>query len=165
MSAETNMIEFEPKPCAEQPVYDHISVQFADDSCMKVTGARVAMNGKIVELVPKEAEPVMSAEEVREACAKLCETTPLTLARSEHPSETHARQVTEAGCRGALAEAIRSLDIGMGSQSRIVEPSEEQISAGEMRYLELMYPGVRDFSSNPEFRRVVIAVYKAMIPT
>ena len=59
-----------------------------------------------------QPEPqAMSAEEVREACAKICERLPLTLAHPEHPSQTHTMRVTEAGCRGAFAEAIRALDL------------------------------------------------------
>ena len=104
---ETDTIEFEAKPSAEPPVYDHMSVQFADDSCMKVTGARVAMNGKIVELVPKEAEPVMSAEEVREACAKECEKARSDVNADEYGAWAHGYR---AGQRNCVA-AIRSLDL------------------------------------------------------
>ena len=41
--------------------------------------------------------------------------------------------------------------------------TEEQLSAGEMRYLELMYPDERNFSANPEFRKVLAEVFRAML--
>jgi hypothetical protein len=46
----------------------------------------------------------------REACANTCETLLLELEAHKYPSanERHLISVTEAGCRGALADAIRA---------------------------------------------------------
>lgn len=43
------------------------------------------------------------------------------------------------------------------------EPSEQMISDGEMRYLEIWYPNESNFVSNPKWRRVVREMFKAML--
>lgn len=53
--------------------------------------------------------PVDETAPVWERCARIAETTPLTLEHPEResPENRHTRLVTEAGCRGAIAQAIR----------------------------------------------------------
>ncbi|MGZ8220091.1 MAG: hypothetical protein ACXWT0_00435 [Methylobacter sp.] len=53
-------------------------------------------------------EAVAAAE--REACAKVCETLPLTIQDHNHtaPGERTLMSIAEAGCRGAFSDAIRA---------------------------------------------------------
>ena len=65
-----------------------------------------------------QPEPTMSAEEVREACARICETWELILTRPEHPTEKTTRQITEVGCRAVFAGAIRDLDLSRKEKAK-----------------------------------------------
>jgi hypothetical protein len=43
------------------------------------------------------------------------------------------------------------------------EPTEQMISDGELRYLELCWPEEHNFVSNPKWRRIVSEMYRAML--
>lgn len=60
----------------------------------------------------QSADVSKAIEQERERCAKICETLPLVFPHPEHYSldERHIMLMTEAGCRGAFAQAIRGGD-------------------------------------------------------
>ena len=62
-----------------------------------------------------------------------------------------------------LQAALKAQNVGAGEVVVPREPTEEEISAMEMAYLEIIYPDETDFASHPKCREMCKRMYRAAI--